>query len=172
MKFAAELEHEGILMTIIDPPIALPRAVSVSVSAEDAAAVREIVTTLAKSWAQNDADTLAGLYAEDATVALPGDTYLKGRPEIRAWMAAAFEGKWKGTHVLGIPLEIRYVNDIILMFSHGGAYQPGASEVSVDDSIRGIWVFTRQGSGLTIAAYENTPVRATIPIPDAARMPV
>jgi uncharacterized protein (TIGR02246 family) len=160
-------------MTTIDSPTVLPRTASFSITAEDAAAVREIVTTLASSWARNDADTLAQLYAEDANVVLPGDTYLKGRAEIRDWMGAAFEGKWRGTHVLGVPLEIRYVAEgVCLMISHGGAYQPGASEVSVDDAIRGIWVLVRQGSGWTIAAYENTPVRATIPIPDAARMPV
>jgi uncharacterized protein (TIGR02246 family) len=104
----------------------------------------------------------------DATVALPGDTYLRGRQAIRDWMARAFEGKWRGTRVLGRPLEIKYVNDdIIVMFSQGGAYRPGETEVSADDAIRGMWVFTRQGPGWTIIAYENTPVRATIPLSGA-----
>lgn len=134
---------------------------------DDEQALRSIVQSLATSWASNDADTLSRLYAEDASVVLPGDTYLRGREQIRTWMASAFEGKWKGTHVLGVPLELRYLNnDIIVMISQGGAYQPGATEVSPDDAIRGMWVFTRAGDGWTITAYENTPVRAAIPIPD------
>jgi uncharacterized protein (TIGR02246 family) len=137
----------------------------ISIRENDAAAVISIVKSLSASWAKGDADTLSRLYAEDATVALPGDTYLRGRRAIRDWMARAFEGKWRGTRVLGQPLEIKYVNDdIIVMFSQGGAYRPGETEVSADDAIRGMWVFARQGPGWTISAYENTPVRATIPL--------
>ena len=137
----------------------------ISIRENDAAAVISIVKSLSASWAKGDADTLSRLYAEDATVALPGDTYPRGRRAIRDWMARAFEGKWRGTRVLGQPLEIKYVNDdIIVMFSQGGAYRPGETEVSADDAIRGMWVFARQGPGWTISAYENTPVRATIPL--------
>jgi len=155
-------------MTSSSSPTVLARSPHLAVGADDAAALTAIVKRLTLSWADNDADALAQIYAEDATVVLPGDVYLKGRREIRDWMANAFEGKWKGTHVLGIPLELRYLADNVgMLISHGGAYQPGASEVSTDDAIRGIWIFTKQGSEWTVAAYENTPVRATIPIPEA-----
>jgi uncharacterized protein (TIGR02246 family) len=138
--------------------------------AEGQLALRAVVQSLATSWALGDADTLSDLYAEDASVVLPGDTYLKGRPAIRAWMKAAFDGKWKGTHVLGIPVEMNYVrDDVCVLISQGGAYKPGATEVSVDDAIRGLWVFVREDSGWTIAAYENTPLRAPIAIPGASR---
>lgn len=144
----------------------MPVNTSAPIAVEDEAALRSVVQRLAKSWAQNDADALSELYAEDATVVLPGDTYLKGRPQIRSWMASAFAGKWKGTHVLGMPMEIRYIrDDVCLMISQGGAYGPGASEVSADDAIRGIWVFVKRGKDWIITAYENTPVRATIPVP-------
>lgn len=150
-------------------PTVMRIAPNFSIRDEDGAALLAIVRRLSASWANNDADTLSQLYAEDASVVLPGDTYLKGRPAIRDWLAAAFEGKWKGTHVLGVPLEIRYINDeTIVMVSHGGAYRAGASEVSVDDAIRGMWLFIKQGAEWVITAYENTPVQATIPIPATA----
>lgn len=154
-------------------PTALPRTPVIAVRQDDADAIRDIVRRLATAWAHNDADTLSLLYDEQATVALPGDVYLKGRQEIRDWLAEAFDTKWKGTHVLGMPLEIRYVrDDICVMFSHGGAYLPGAAEVPVEHAIRGFWLFIKYDTGWTIDAYENTPVQATIPIPDAARMPI
>ncbi|MFI0369912.1 SgcJ/EcaC family oxidoreductase [Actinomadura sp. 1N219] len=142
----------------------------ISVRQEDAAAILSIVKRLAASWGDSDADTLAKLYADDALVALPGDVFLRGRGEIRDWMAGAFGGKWKGTQVLGVPLELRYLGDgLIVMFSHGGAYKPGAAEVTADDSIRGLWVFAERDGEWTIVAYENTPVRATIPLAQAGR---
>lgn len=148
----------------------MPVKPAMSVRPEDAAALQGIVKSLSESWARQDADTLAQLYAEDASVVLPGDTYLKGRQAIRDWMANAFATKWNGTQVLGLPLELRYASsDVCVMVSQGGAYRPGASEVSVDDAIRGMWVFLRRETGWTITAYENTPLRAVIPIPTAQK---
>jgi uncharacterized protein (TIGR02246 family) len=151
-------------------PVVAPRAPVSSVLPADQQVLVTTMQRLSAAWAQGDAATLADLYAEDASVVLPGDTYLKGRAEIQKWMGDAFEGKWKGTKVLGVPLELRYLQpDVAMMISHGGAYKPGATEVSVEDAIRGIWLFTKTAAGWTIAAYENTPVRATIPIPATNR---
>lgn len=161
-------------MTAPTAPKARPRTPVISIRPDDAMAIKDIVRRLSAAWADNDADTLSLLYAEQATVALPGgDVYLKGRKEIRDWLAEAFETKWKGTHVLGMPLEIRYIrDDIIVMFSHGGAYLPGAAEVPVEHAIRGFWLFLKYDTGWIIDAYENTPVEATIAIPDETRMPI
>jgi uncharacterized protein (TIGR02246 family) len=144
----------------------MPTTVATSVRPEDEAAVREIIDHITKMWNANDADALCRVYAEDASIVLPG-AHLKGLPAIRDWMAAAFDGKWKGTHVLGQPLELRYIrDDILLLISQGGAYQPGAAEVPVEHAIRGIWVFEKLDSGKwTITGYGNTPVRHTIPLP-------
>jgi uncharacterized protein (TIGR02246 family) len=137
---------------------------------QDETALRGIMQTLSASWAQGDADTMAELYAEDASVLLPGDVYLKGRTAIRDWMAGAFEGKWKGTHVLGVPLELRFPgDDVALLISEGGAHAPDAAEVDAADAIRGIWFFNRTDTGWTISAYENTPVLRPIPMPDAPK---
>lgn len=139
------------------------------IRAEDQAAVAELVQRITKSWAAQDADTLSTVYTEDASIILPG-AVLKGRPAIRDWMAAAFEGKWQGTKVLGAPLELRYIrDDVMLLVSQGGAYPPGATKVPVEHAIRGMWFFVHDGSEWLIDAYANTPVEHTIPIPEAQR---
>jgi uncharacterized protein (TIGR02246 family) len=144
----------------------MPNATS-SIRPEDETGVRELVRRITMSWNEGDADTLSTVYSEDASIVLPG-TRLKGRPEIRAWMAEAFDGKWKGTSVLGSPLELRYIrDDVMLLISQGGAYPPGATEVPVEHAIRGIWVFVKQDGEWIITGYGNTPVGAPIPLPDA-----
>ena len=152
-------------MTVSTPTASQPALVS-SVSQQDAMAVVGLIKRLTAAWTANDADAMSELYAEDGTVVLPGDVYLKGRPAIRDWLAWAFETKWKGTTVLGVPLEMRYLtDDICLLVSQGGAYLPGADHVTEADAIRGIWIFVRQDGDWIVTAYENTPVRAAIPVP-------
>jgi uncharacterized protein (TIGR02246 family) len=136
---------------------------------EDGAAVQEIIQRITLGWNANDADSMSTVYAEDASVALPGAT-IKGRPAIREWMAAAFAGKWKGTHVLGSPEELRYISDdVMLLVSKGGAYPPGATEVPVEHAIRGMWFFVKRNDEWLVHAYTNTPVQQTIPLPDSHR---
>jgi uncharacterized protein (TIGR02246 family) len=143
-----------------------PETVS-TVRPEDAAAIRTIVEHLTAAWNVNDAKTLCEVYADDASIILPG-AILKGLPDIESWMAGAFEGKWKGTHVLGHPIELRYIrDDVILLVSHGGAYHPGDSEVPEKFAIRGIWLFVKNNGKWLIHGYGNTPVFDTIPLPAA-----
>jgi uncharacterized protein (TIGR02246 family) len=140
-----------------------------SVREEDAAAVVELVQRITVGWNANDADYMSTVYSEDASVALPGAT-LKGRPAIREWMAESYAGKWKGTHVLGAPEELRYIaDDIMLMVSKGGAYLPGSTEVPIEHAIRGLWLFVKRDGTWLIHGYANTPVGSTIPLPDTHR---
>lgn len=142
-------------MTTVAPP---------PVRAEDAAAFQEIIQRLTASWQANDPDTLSMCYSEDASIILPG-AHLKGRTAIREFMAQALATKWKGTHVYGVPLEMRYLSeDVALLISHGGAYPPGATEVPEEHAIRGLWIFGKQDGRWIITSYGNTPVRAPIPM--------
>ncbi len=145
-------------MTTVAPP---------PIKAEDQAAIIELVRRITTSWKAQDASILGTVYTEDVSMLLPG-AHLKGRDVAEEYMTEAFATKWKDTEVLGVPLEMRYLHDdVILLISHGGAYAPGSKEVSVDNAIRGIWVFIKQDGKWIITAYANTPVRATIPIPGA-----
>jgi uncharacterized protein (TIGR02246 family) len=136
-----------------------------AVRQEDAAAVREVIQKVVVSWRDQNAAKMAEVYAEDATIVLPG-AYLKGRTAIAQAMAAQFQGKWKGTQVLGNPLELRYLGeDTILLVSEGGAYPPGASEVPLEHAIRGFWFFVKRDGQWLVHAYGNTPAQQTFPLP-------
>jgi uncharacterized protein (TIGR02246 family) len=125
-----------------------------------------LVRGFVEAWAAGDADGLVRAYSEDATVVLPGGTYLKGREAIRAAMTAQFQGKWKGTNVLGVPQEVRPVGtDVVLMYSQGGAYRPGSTEVAEQDAITALWVFAKGEAGWSVVAYENTPLGRPVPLP-------
>jgi uncharacterized protein (TIGR02246 family) len=139
--------------------------VATPVRAEDQAAVLGLVQRITTAWQANDAETLCTVYAQDASIILPG-AHLKGRPAIQDWMTQALAGKWKGTQVLGAPLELRYLtDDTLLLLSSGGAYLPGATEVPVEHAIRGMWIFQKRDGEWIITAYGNTPVGSTLPLP-------
>jgi uncharacterized protein (TIGR02246 family) len=144
-------------------------AADTPVRPQDAQAALALVQRISSSWAQGDADTMCTVYSEDASIVLPG-FYLKGRDQIRAALAAQFEGRWKNTKVLGAPLELRYLSeDSLLLISEGGAFAPGAAEVPVESAIRGIWFFLKRDGEWLIHAYGNTPVGHTIPVPEEQR---
>lgn len=125
-----------------------------------------LIRSFVESWAKGDADTLVQAYSEDATVVLPGGVYLKGRDAIRTAMAGRFQDKWKGTRVVGVPQEVRPVGEgVVLMYTQGGAYEPGSSEVAVQDAITALWVFAKGEDGWAVVAYENTPLGKPVPLP-------
>jgi uncharacterized protein (TIGR02246 family) len=140
-----------------------------SVRPEDAAAVQALVERITVSWNANDAASMCTVYADDASIVLPG-AVLKGRPDTEEWMAEAFRGKWKGTHVLGHPIELRYIrDDVMLLISQGGAFMPGDAEVPEKFAIRGIWLFVKEDGEWLIHGYGNAPVGDTIPLPATLR---
>ena len=149
-------------MSVLTPEFIPPA----NVAPEDVAAMSDVVARITAAWNANDAATLCAVYADDATVVLPG-AILKGREAIEKWMTEAFEGKWKGTHVLGHPLELRYLaEDVMGLASHGGAYNPGDTEVPTHFAIRGAWVFIKRDGEWLVHFYANTPVYDTIVLPE------
>ncbi len=133
----------------------------------DQAAVLELVQRVVKSWKAHDANTLSSVYTDDVSMILPG-VHVKGRDTVEKFMTEAFASKWKGTEVIGVPLELRYLSDdVIMLLSQGGAYPPGSKEVPETGAIRAMWIFVKHGDGWAIAAYGNTPTLAAFPIPGA-----
>ncbi|MFE9251059.1 SgcJ/EcaC family oxidoreductase [Streptomyces sp. NPDC007088] len=136
---------------------------------QHARAVRALVGRIVEAWREQDAEKFSQVYAADASVVLPG-ALIKGRPAIRDYMAAAFRGKWKGTEVLGVPKELRYLGgneEIVLLVSEGGAYPPGATEVPAEHAIRAMWFFAERDGEWAVDSYANTPLDGVVPMPAA-----
>jgi uncharacterized protein (TIGR02246 family) len=123
----------------------------------DKAAIAALTQKVVAAWAYHDADTFASVFTDDGTMILPG-VLCVGRDEVRAHMAAAFEGRYKGTQVTGKPISIRSLGpDVAILLSLGGVLESGETEVSEDGAIRASWLAIRQDGQWLLAAYQNSP---------------
>jgi len=126
----------------------------------DKVGIASLTQRVIAAWAYHDASSFADVFTEDGTMILAG-AYRKGRTEIRDYMAAAFEGRYKGTQVTGKPIDMRPLGDgAAILLSQGGVLEPGDSEVSEQAAIRAAWVVVRQDGQWRLAAYQNTPKNA------------
>ncbi|OLF11295.1 SgcJ/EcaC family oxidoreductase [Actinophytocola xanthii] len=120
--------------------------------------VLSVPLRLVAAWAKNDAKAVADVFTEDGTLILPGDVYKKGREEIRAFMAAAYAGPFKGSGVTGKPVDVRFVNDeVALLRTHGGILAEGETEIDPELAVRSTWVAVKRDGEWFLAGYQNSP---------------
>ena len=98
------------------------------------------------------------LYRPDATVVLAGGTFLRGRAEIRAFMAAAFAGRLAGTRSVDEAEDVHVEGDAAVVVSRSGFLLPGESAPPPDRLRRATWTLTRADGGWRVAAYHNCPM--------------
>jgi uncharacterized protein (TIGR02246 family) len=123
----------------------------------DAAAIAALTQRMVAGWAYGEADTIASLFVEDGTLILPG-VFCNGKEEVRSYFADAFEGRYKGTQVVGKPISIRVLGpDVAILLSHGGVLAAGETEVSESSAIRASWLVVRHDGEWRLAAYQNSP---------------
>ena len=110
------------------------------------------------AWAQNDAVGVADVFTEDGILILPGDVLKRGRDEIRAFMAAAYSGPFKGTGVTGTPVDVRFASDeVAVLRTHGGILAPGETVIDEELAVRSTWVVVKKADVWSLASYQNSP---------------
>ncbi|MEW2475415.1 MULTISPECIES: SgcJ/EcaC family oxidoreductase [Micromonospora] len=129
-----------------------------SFTSEREKAALSVPLRLVAAWAKNDADGVAAVFTPDGSMILPGDVYKKGRDEIRAFMAAAYAGPFKGTGVTGRPVDVRLINDdVALLRTHGGILAPGETDIAPELAVRSTWVVVKRDDQWYLASYQNSP---------------
>ncbi|GIH66858.1 MULTISPECIES: SgcJ/EcaC family oxidoreductase [Microbispora] len=127
---------------------------------DDATAIREVPGRIIEAWSGNDADAFAEVFTEDATMILPG-VFVTGREQIRAFMAGAFAGPYKGTRVTGEPVVAKFLGaDAAVLVTRGGVLAPGETEPAPERAVRATWVLSKQDGRWLLTAYQNTPINA------------
>lgn len=130
---------------------------TVTISAEDQAAVAAFPQRIVSAWAEHDAAAFAAAFVEDGTLILPGVS-LAGRAEIESFLTRGFAGPYKGTQVIGTPFRITGLADgVVLVLTKGGVLAPGESEVAPEREIRASWLLVRRNGEWLLAAYQNSP---------------
>jgi uncharacterized protein (TIGR02246 family) len=123
----------------------------------DPGEIAAVPARMVKAWAAHDAGAFAELFTHDGTLILPG-VYKKGRDEIRAFMAAGYAGRYKGTRVTGSPLDIKSLgSDAVALVTVGGVLAPGETELSAKEAIRASWILVRREGEWLLAVYQNCP---------------
>jgi uncharacterized protein (TIGR02246 family) len=126
--------------------------------ADDRAAIAALPVNLTSAWRAQDAEAFAELFIDDGTMILPG-LYRRGKHDIRAYMAQAFEGPYRGTRVTGEPLHLKMLSDdSAVLITQGGVLAPDETEVHPTRAIRASWFVVRQGEQWKLAAYHNSQV--------------
>jgi uncharacterized protein (TIGR02246 family) len=109
----------------------------------------------AKAWADGDASAFAAWYSGDATVLLPG-FYLRGRGEIDASMAAAFDGPLHGTRRVHSPQSVRFLGaDTAIVVTRSATLFPGEADAPAERQDLATWVLTRQDFQWLVEAYHS-----------------
>lgn len=132
-------------------------AKSTDTRADDTNAVRDVLRQVYTAWADNDADAFAALYADDATVVMPGVLH-RGRSTVRDYMAGAFAGPLKGSRGIDDPYDIRIVGtDTAIVVSKAGIILAGERDLPAERERFATWVLFKQDGRWLIAAYANAP---------------
>ncbi|MGR6975157.1 SgcJ/EcaC family oxidoreductase [Streptomyces cynarae] len=133
---------------------------TVAVTDEDKAAIAALPQRIVEAWAAHDADAFADVFTPDGSMIIPG-VFQKGRDAIRAFMAQAFEGPFKGTRVTGTPVDLRFANsESGILITQGGILAPGESEPSAERAVNASWVVVKREGQWFLAAYQNSPRHA------------
>jgi uncharacterized protein (TIGR02246 family) len=132
-------------------------SIAANPSVGDQAVVATIPKRIVTAWEAHDADAFAEVFTEDGTMILAG-VYKKGRDDIREFMAAQFEGPFKGTRVAGDPVDIRFFTGAAgMLITEGGVLRPGDTEVAAQQAIRASWLVVKKDATWHLAAYQNSP---------------
>jgi uncharacterized protein (TIGR02246 family) len=123
-------------------------------------AVLTVPLRIRAAWERNDPDVFAEVFLENGSM-LVGDEQLKGREEIRSYMASAFAAGYKGARISEEPLEILLItDDAAIAVTRGGILWDGETTIDPAREYRAMWVVVRQNGDWRLASLQTSPLGA------------
>jgi uncharacterized protein (TIGR02246 family) len=126
----------------------------------DQKAVLTVPQRIQEAWLRNDPDMFAEIFTENGSL-LMRDDQLTSREEIRDYMSKGFQGPFKGAHVKGFPMSMRFLDDnVAVAVTGGGIIMAGQTEMAPEAEIRAVWIIVREDDGqLRLLSHQSSPVK-------------
>jgi uncharacterized protein (TIGR02246 family) len=129
------------------------------ISAEDEAAIRDLLGTMSDAWARGDGTAYAAVFDDDARYVNAPGTRSVGRQAIADSHQKIFDSVLKGTRLGGTyPAELQPVTpNVVLVHSSGAVLFPGESEQRVPPNGLITMVAARDAGSWRFVSFSNTP---------------
>lgn len=157
----------GVLVTGIavlasvggNQPTVAPAAVKSGSCMADRDEMRAVPERIVQGWAANDADAVAAVFTTDTDFVIGDGTFLRGREELRRYMAAGFDGFLKDTRVTAPVESVRCLSSTVgVVHTLGGILMPGETEVPPERQGVQVFVVTKHGGEWLVDVYQNTRI--------------
>ena len=126
--------------------------------AADEAALRENVKFMEDGWNTKSGALFAKPFAADADYIVINGTYIKGRETIASGHQRIFDTIYKDTNIKLTVKQIRFLRPDVAVV-HVNAHRDGPTKELTTNAILTL-VMTKEESGWTIAAFQNTGIAA------------
>ena len=127
----------------------------------DEAAIRKVVQQVQDGWNAHDAKTHAAAFALDADYVVVNGDHDKGREEIRARHTQLFTGIYKNSRNVATIKSIRFLRpDVAVVHNEWNLVHNLSDSESRKGHALNTMVMTKEKGKWSIAAYQNTPIRA------------
>lgn len=124
------------------------------------AQIRSVPSRIERAWADNDADGVAAVFTEDTDFVIGEGTFLRGREELRQYMADAYAGPLAGTRVTAPVQSVRCLSSsVAAVHTLGGILMPGETEVPPERQGVQAFIVTRHGADWLVDVYQNTRIK-------------
>lgn len=140
-------------------PTGAPAAEQSGSCAAEQAEIRAVPDRIIAGWAANDADAVAAVFTADTDFVIGDGTFLRGRDEVRQYMAGAFDVFLKDSRVTAPVESVRCLSPTVgVVHTLGGILLPGETEVPPERQGVQAFVVTEHGGEWLVNVYQNTRI--------------